>query len=290
MKYSVFTVSTPTYTPEDVIPKLKEFGYDGVEWRVVDQKPQENSTNFWQGNICTLPLTGLAETGARYKALTDEAGLGVSGIACYLPFDNPEAAEQAMLGAKAVGAAKLRIGLHQYDGIAPFKPIWDKARDDFRIIAGLAEKHQVKALIEIHHRSITPSASAARLFLDDFDPQYVGAIHDAGNMVHEGYETHRLALEMLGPYLAHVHAKNARWFPVRYLQDGFNTVEWKSDWATIPKGIIDWRALFTALHQVGYDGWITFEDFSSEIPLDDRLQLNIKYFRAIEQEVKEAAN
>lgn len=289
MKYSVFTVSTPTYTPEEVVPKLKEYGYDGVEWRVIDQEPQANSSNFWQGNVCTLPLTGLPEKGAAYKKLTDDAGLEVSGVASYVRCDDPESAELAILGAKAVGASQLRIGVPNYDGVAPFKPIWDRAREEYKVIAQLAEKHGVKSLIELHHRSITPSASSARLFLDGLNPDYVGAIHDAGNMVHEGHETHRMSLEMLGPYLAHVHAKNARWFPTRYLQDGFNTVEWKCDWATVPKGIVDFRALMTALVQVGYDGWIAMEDFSTETKLDDRLKLNLLYLSTIERETKEAA-
>jgi sugar phosphate isomerase/epimerase len=174
-----------------------------------------------------------------------------------------------------------------YDGLAPFKPIWDKAKEEYKVVADLAKKHGVKALIECHHRSITPSASSARLFLDGLDPQWVGAIHDAGNMVHEGYETHRMSLEILGPYLAHVHAKNARWFPKGYVQDGFYTIEWSCDWATIPKGIIDFRDLFTALVQVGYDGWIALEDFSTDNKLDDRLKNNLLYLSTIEKEVKE---
>jgi sugar phosphate isomerase/epimerase len=287
MKYSVFTVSMPTYTPAEAVDKLKELGYDGIEWRVIDQDPDTPPKSFWQGNLCTLPLTGLPEKAAEYKKLTDDAGLAVSGVASYVRCDNPEDAELAIQGAKALGATQLRIGVPGYDGLEPFKPIWDKAKVEYKVIAALAEKYQVKALIELHHRSITPSASAARLFLDGFDPKYVGAIHDAGNMVHEGFETHRLSLEMLGPYLAHVHAKNARWFPKGYVKDGFNTVEWMSDWATIPKGIIDFRALYTALVQVGYDGWIALEDFSTDYKLDERLKMNLLYLTTIEKEVKE---
>ena len=213
MKYSVFTVSMPTYTPAEAVEKLKEFGYDGIEWRVIDQEPKPDSANFWQGNLCTLPLTGLAESGGEYLKLTNDAGLEVSGVASYVRCDDPESAELAILGAKAVGAKQLRIGVPGYDGLAPFKPIWDKAREEYKVIADLAKKHQVKTLIELHHRTITPSASAARLFLDGLDPQFVGAIHDAGNMVHEGYETHRMSLEMLGPYLAHVTPRMRAGFP-----------------------------------------------------------------------------
>ena len=60
-----------------------------------------------------------------------------------------------------------------------------------------------------------------------------------------------------------------------------------SDWATIPKGIIDFRALYTALDQVGYDGWIALEDFSTENTLEERLKGNLLYLSTIEKEIKE---
>ncbi|GIX08239.1 MAG: hypothetical protein KatS3mg115_2642 [Candidatus Poribacteria bacterium] len=44
-----------------------------------------------------------------------------------------------------------------------------------------------------------------------FRPEQVGVIHDAGNMVHEGFENYQMGCELLGPYLAHVHVKNAAW-------------------------------------------------------------------------------
>ena len=34
MKHSVFTVAMPDYDVREAAKKLKEWGYDGVEWRV----------------------------------------------------------------------------------------------------------------------------------------------------------------------------------------------------------------------------------------------------------------
>ena len=65
--------------------------------------------------------------------------------------------------------------------------------------------------MEIHHETIVPSASARAGSSMGFDPASVGAIYDPGNMVWEGHEQYRLGLETLGPYLAHVHAKNTGW-------------------------------------------------------------------------------
>ena len=34
MKFSIFTVMAPAWSPEELVVKLRQFGYDGVEWRV----------------------------------------------------------------------------------------------------------------------------------------------------------------------------------------------------------------------------------------------------------------
>ena len=282
MRFAVFTVSTPTYTPEEAVTKLKEIGYDGIEWRVHDEAPYSGPPGFWKGNRCTLPLSSLVDDAPRIRRLTSEAGLDVPAIAPYVKCDDPAAADLAMRGAVALGVAQLRIQVPGYSGDQPFQPLWDSAREQYKTIVQLADEHDVRALIELHHGTICPSASSARFFLEGFDPAHVGVIHDAGNMVHEGFENYRLGLEILGPYLAHIHLKNARWFPRRYLLD--KSVEWKADWAPVHKGIADVRALFRALHAINYDGWVTLEDFSIERPLDDRLAENLAFVKAVEAE------
>ncbi|MGC4191175.1 MAG: sugar phosphate isomerase/epimerase family protein [Thermomicrobiales bacterium] len=279
MKFAVFSVSTPLYTPAELAAKLKEIGYDGIEWRVIDEAPDATGTGFWTGNKCSLPVKDFDTKAAGYKAITADAGLEVPALGTYVKCDDPETVELLMKGAAAMGVPKIRVGVPNYDNSLAYKPLFDTAREQHKRVAELAAKYGVKAMIEMHHRSITPSASATRLFLDGLDPAHVGAIHDAGNMVHEGFEAYRMGFEMLGPYLAHVHVKNARWFPVKALPDG--TVTWMADWAPIAKGSADLRALFVALEAIGYDGWISVEDFSTDRPLDERLQHNLDYLTAI---------
>lgn len=288
MKFAIFSVSIPDYTPEVAVAQLKEAGYDGIEWRVMDQNPDDQgAATFWARNKATLPQSTLAADAPAWKALTEAAGLEMPGLGTYVTCDDLPAIDQVMRGARAMGVPQLRVRVPGYDGVSPFMPIWETAQAQYREVAKLAQTHGIKALLELHHRSITPSASSARLFLDGLDPNHVGVIHDAGNMVFEGYETHRLSLEMLGPYLAHVHIKNARWFPRKFNPDG--SVSWECDWAPIEKGIIDQRALFTALRAVGYDGWVVVEDFSSEKPLHERIRANLAYLKRLEEETRPAA-
>lgn len=282
MKFAVFSVSIPEYAPDVAAAKVKEIGYDGIEWRVTDQDAGAGRPGFWAGNLATLPFSTFEQDAPAWRKMTEGVGLEMPALGTYVTCDDLDGVESAMRGATALGVSQLRVRAPGNDGVKPFLQIWDAARGQYGAVVDLARKHGVRALLELHHGTIVPSASAARLFLGDLDPAHVGVIHDAGNMVHEGYEAHRMSLEMLGPYLAHVHIKNARWFPEKYNPDG--SIQWTCGWAPIHKGIVDMRELFRALHAVGYDRWVGVEDFSTERPLDDRLKENLAYLRLVHAE------
>jgi sugar phosphate isomerase/epimerase len=142
-------------------------------------------------------------------------------------------------------------------------------------VEALARIYGVRAVVETHPRTIVPSASAVASFLEPFDPQWTGALWDPGNMVKEGFEDYRLGLEVLGPYLAHVQLKNAVWRPAGQRADGSQT--WSFEWAPMSAGLVDMPAVFEALRAVGYDGWVSCEDFSTEQPVKERLRDNLAY-------------
>jgi sugar phosphate isomerase/epimerase len=283
MKYAVFTVSTPHFSPEEAVRRIHAEGYDGVEWRVQDDDSTIEPPTFWRGNRATLPLTGFEDDAPAWRTLTEGAGLAIPAIATYIACNDPVAAERAMRGTTLLGAPALRIQLPIYDGSDSYTELWEAARNHYATIANLAARHGVKALVELHHRTIVPSGSAGRRFLDGLDPANVGVIYDAGNMVIEGWEHPRTALEALGPYLAHVHLKNARWTPDAPRDDG--SVGWSATFCPVPEGVADMRTVMRSLKQVGYDGWITFEDFSTDRTIDENLTRNLAYIRAIEAEV-----
>ncbi len=287
MKYAVFTVSTPAYAPDEAARKIKEVGYDGIEWRVMDDDTSIEPPSFWSGNKATLPLTGFVGDAPKWGEMTVAAGLDMPAIATYVKCHDTEQAEAAIAGCAALGAPALRIQVPHYDGSESYATLWDTSIRQYAEIAEMARHHGVKVLVELHHRTIIASASAARAFLDGLDPEHVGAIHDAGNMVIEGWEHPRAAFEILGPYLAHVHMKNARWTPGETLHDG--TVTWESSFCPIPEGIADVRTVVRSLRQVGYDGWITFEDFSTQRSVEENLVNNLAYIKAIVAEVDSQA-
>jgi sugar phosphate isomerase/epimerase len=108
-----------------------------------------------------------------------------------------------------------------------------------------------------------------------FDPEWVGVIYDPGNMVYEGFEDYTLGLEVLGPYLAHVHIKNAA-----YERPPGGGV-WTPRWAPLEDGAVDFYQLIVALQAVGYDGWLSIEDFSQARPSCEAVAHNARFVRDV---------
>jgi sugar phosphate isomerase/epimerase len=115
---------------------------------------------------------------------------------------------------------------------------------------------RVKALFEIHFKTIISSPSLAYFLLKGFDPQRVGVIHDAGNMIIEGREDWKMGVEILGDYLGHVHVKNASWR---------KEANWNWSWDELETGMVDWEEVLAVLSSVNYDGYLSNENLKDVV-------------------------
>jgi sugar phosphate isomerase/epimerase len=277
VKFSVFTASTPDWTPAETVARLAAAGADGVEWRVTDQL-DDGTVGFWAGNRATWPLTGLEERLPEMARLVRDAGLECSAIGGYARCYQREDVDRLLAATATLGAGRVRVMVPALDG-GSYPALFEAARKDFAWVADRAAQHGVKALVELHHQTICASASAALRLLDGLDPAHVGVIHDIGNLLIEGQEDYRAAFEMLGPYLAHVHVKNVAWREAGRRADG--SAIWSADWAPLRDGVADLGAYFGALQDHDYDGWVTLEDFSTVLPLGERTRDNLGYLRSL---------
>ena len=180
MKYAVFSVSLPTYEPSIAVERVAASGYDGIEWRVMDQGPSGGANTFWTTirHPASPPWSRRPEMARHHD--TRRAGDHRAWHLCQKRPTRRDRVRHAWCPAH--GCPATACFRPAYDGVAPFSPIWEKAREDYRVAAGLAEKYNVKALLELHHRTIAPSASSAVRLLDGLDPAHIGVIHDIGNM------------------------------------------------------------------------------------------------------------
>jgi sugar phosphate isomerase/epimerase len=273
MKVGVFTVGLPDLSPEEAVREIKSAGYDGVEWRVtrVPEEAKSEEPSFWGNNLCTLAPT--EEEARRARRISEEAGLEIPGLGTYVTVGDLEAASEAMRFAVTAGAPQVRVGAGVPDGRL-YEELFDAAREFLAGVEDLARSDGVKALIEIHHRTICPSASLAHRLVSAFDPDLIGVILDPGNMAQEGFEDYRIGAELLGPYLAHVHIKNSAF--ERPAGGGV----WEPRWAPLEDGVVDFGQVFEALEHVGYDGWLVMEDFSGARPSKEALRYNLEFVRS----------
>jgi len=280
MKHSVFTVAMPEYDVPTAARKLKEWGYDGAEWRVTTlPKPMPDTPSFWQGNRATVDIDNLPDSAEEARRVCEAAGIEIPAIATYVNCYELDAVKRAMEAAKIMGAPMLRVAVPGYSGEVNYRQVFDDAVEQYAKVEGLAREHGLKANFEIHMGNICPSASAAYRLACNFDPHYVGVILDPGNMVYEGMENWQFGIELLGEYLAHVHVKNAKWEIVRGEANG--NLVWKPTWATMRGGIVDWGTVIAALRKVGYSGYLSNEDFSLAQPTEEKLKDDLAFLKSL---------
>lgn len=280
MKFSVFTVSTPDLTPAELVKVLRASGYHGVEWRVtkVPEEYKQEAPSYWRNNLATLdPDISDAELD-EIRAITEREGLETSAVLPYLIVGDVNGTENIMRIAKRLGAKQIRVGQAWYDRTENYNDLYDNMVKYLHEVQEMSKTYGVKGLVETHHNTINPSASLAYRLVSHFDPQHIGIMYDPGNLVYEGYENYRKGLQLIEPYLSHVHVKNVYLKAMEQPEDG-------SAWAPIPDGAVDWKQVMLDLKSVNYDGWFGFEDFSNSKPIKLLLQHNLDYIKNIIKQI-----
>ncbi|MCX7803758.1 MAG: sugar phosphate isomerase/epimerase, partial [Planctomycetota bacterium] len=211
-----------------------------------------------------------------------DAGLDIPNLATYLRCDAPDdAIRMAAETAARMGVPSFRCGPLGRPGPAEkFDDVLKRCIERFRAVIEICRPFGVRPLIECHPGHIAPSASAARRICDNFTPAEIGIIHDPGNMVNEGMEEWAMTADILGPYLAHVHAKNVMLYPT-YQKDDTGTFLWKGRTCRMNEGIVHWPTVLKGLTKAGYDGWISNENFSLIAPILDLLREDLRYFKSL---------
>jgi len=262
MKYSLFTLSLPECNPSEAARLIKEAGYDGIEWRCIDQADELPPTpDPWKSNRATLNVRHWSKLAVEFKKITSDNGLEVSNLATYCRADQFDEVKKSIEIAKAVGSPRLRLTAPPYDGKTPYPEIFKKTKEAYAHSAGLCKDAGLQGLLELHMGNIAPSASLGFRILDGLDPKHIGVIHDPGNMVIEGYENWKMGCELLGAYFAFCHAKNSRLRLSGTAESG--AALWSYEPCEMNTGFVDWTAVMRAFKSVGYQGWISNEDHFS---------------------------
>ena len=282
MRYSATSVMLPALTMEEQAALLQRLGYDGVEWRVrrVSEETRRQPFSEWGAHKNDLTPENFAASAGRMKQVAAGHGLAIAGLASNPGADDIEQVKLLAEGARACGAPFIRVGCpRRYHGSVDYHVLYQEAVEAFGKMLDAIAGYQVKVALEIHGGTIHPSASLAHRIVSHWPPERICVIYDPQNMVIDGYETNELALELLGPYVGHVHAGGHR--PVEKGKDAVGTVEW--EWPGVPmgEGLYSFPRMLRKLKALGYAGFISIEDFR-ELPVEQKLREGVDYLRAVE--------
>lgn len=128
----------------------------------------------------------------------------------------------------------------------PADPLYPQAVEAIRTVAQHCQGNGQRFLMETGQETPTTMSRAIR----DVNMPNLGVGLDTANLILYGKANPVDAVDILGPHIHSIHAKDGRW-PTNPSNLGEEVL--------IGKGLVDFRAVFTKLHTIGYTGAITIE-------------------------------
>ena len=258
MKLALFSKILNDRPLEEAIDLTAELGYDGIE--IQASEPH-------------LPADTSRERAEEITVHLDDAGIVVPCLATYTGYYDERTAEEAEeelaeLERFCALAEILDCELVRHKPGGP--PVRYATNEDFeraaeyvQRAADIAAEYGRSIGIEIHTDRLVETADSTLKFVELVDRENVGVIHDAGNMCIVDTDFGRESVEKLAEVLVHVHVKDVRRVD-DVSADGTFTKETKHgeehfQHALLGEGDADHLPAFTALVELGYDGYLTDE-------------------------------
>jgi len=250
MKLAVYSLVTPDYDIEGAAALIADVGYTGIEWTLDYPNAVSDDDSNWH-----IDTDNLEDTVGRVRAASAANGLEIVGVCPRLDCFETDAVLKYLAVAGQVGATGMRVHGPGYNGKTHVNELLERGNQAYAALIPAAREAGVKLWVELHCGRVCASAAATAFrLLDGLDTDWVGVIHDPGNMIIEGFENWQMGLEMLGDLLHHVHVKNS--FAKRN-DDG----TWGREESSLAAGQVDWPEFIATLKTVGYDGYLSIEDF-----------------------------
>ncbi len=281
MKISVTTVMLPHLDLKQTCELLKKLGFDGMELRVRRLAPERaNKTpSPWGRHLTDLSPDNILERADEVKSMAKEHGLKIAAFASACDSSDLDHARLLAESAKAVGCPAIRLGCRGYNGSVNYNELYDEAVRNYEKALEVTREYGIKVLVETHGGTIHVSASLAHRILSNFDAKDIGVIYDPQNMVSDGYETTQLAIELLGDYLAHIHAGGHKPAPNPPNEKGVVTWSWPG--CPMAEGLYNFQKMVECLRKVDYKHFISVEDFRSDISPEEILEECINFLRSL---------
>ena len=257
---SLTTACAPWYPLAELVPLLKQCGYQAIEVGLTQRKWDPGQPpSFWGNNAAMLDWAQAEIEATALRAQLDAAGLPCCCIGSYASTDDIARIATAIACARILGAEFVRVRPPAWRPGLRHAVLLAEARAAFSDLAAISRETGVDCLIELHDGTICPSASAAMRVLEDLDPSLVGVIYDPANFAREGLEDIAMGIDLLGPWLRHVHVKNSSMKPTAASNQ--HGVRCEAPAGDLDTGFIDWDLVFRLLAGRGWEGACSIEDF-----------------------------
>jgi sugar phosphate isomerase/epimerase len=237
------SLACPAWTVEETADAVARYGFDGIEWRLVD------------GDLITSQTAEVVLR--RLVEATRTRGLRVAALdsSCQLvQLDAAGRAATAREGEFMVDLA-VRLGaptLRVFGGPLPeevtLADALGPAADVLRSIARYAAPRGIRVLLETHDPAWSRSANALALLQTAAEPP-VGILYDVLHPCRMGEDVEH-TVATLGRHIELVH-----------LKDGKRPTDGSTTWqlCALGEGNVPLATVLAALRAHGYDTWYTFE-------------------------------
>jgi hexulose-6-phosphate isomerase len=132
-----------------------------------------------------------------------------------------------------------------------YRDAWERSQQQIRKLIPDAEEAKVIIAVEEVWNKFLLSPLEFAHYVDEFKSPWIKAYFDVGNVVLYGYPQDWI--RTLGNRIVKLHIKD-----FAFRQDPANKRRY-ADWVNLREGEIDWKAIHSALADIGYKGSATVE-------------------------------
>jgi sugar phosphate isomerase/epimerase len=164
-----------------------------------------------------------------------------------------------------------------------------RARSELEQLAPLCQKHQIRAVYQVHPNTLVPGPSAAWQLVQGLPHEQIGVEIDPGNQTYEGMENWDRSCRLLRSYVVAMGVKDS--VLERHLARATRPDKgWKRRWCPLDEGVINWHEVLRALKGIDFCGTWVFMPFCDEDDLPEmtrKLKRDVTYLRAVVREIEE---
>ncbi len=240
-------------SPYQAIDDVKKMGLDGLEL-IFGECPKEDITEEECKNIVKyaedkgIGLKTLAtgfywrsslssdDTAERERAI--EFTLNYIKVASWLKVDNI-----------LVVPGAVDVAWDESRPVTSYKNVWDNSTNSLKKVLKTAEEYKVTICIENVWNKFLLSPIELKIFLDQFNSEYIGSYFDVGNILLYGYPEHWI--EILKDKIKAIHFKNFHRDDCGGTLHGFGE--------DLLKGDVSFGKVMKELEKIKYTGPITAE-------------------------------